>query len=246
MNRKLLIPAVVAVVAILLFSSYELVILPYENRGPPTYAVTVLDNNSSTAISGNFTSPSSVNALWFSVSANATIVENGYPNSTLTISLESGELYALSIPNGTYDMYDMTEIFAYLVIKGSLESNLHPSSFTVGASVLGPPNASKLEMYFGAVSGPRYPPLQNTTDNNQLGWFGYGVSRNFTMSPLLNEPQWSASSGYSQSRYNFTYTTWYTVDMFSYWGTHVFSLWTTLTGLSETPFASVTLVTENT
>ena len=242
-NRKLLIPAVVAVVAIVLFSSYELVILPYENRGPPAYAVTAYDNNSSTAISGNFTSPSGVNTLWFSVSANATIVENGYPNSTLTISLESGELYALSNPDGSYDM---TEIFAYLVIKGSLESNLHPSSFTVGASVLGPPNANNLQMFFGAVSGPRNPPLQNTTDNNQLGWFGYGVSRNFTMSPLLNEPQWSASSGYSQSRYNFTYTTIYNVWMSSYWGTHVFSLWATLTGLSETPFASVTLVTENT
>ena len=239
MNRKLLIPAVVAVVAILLFSSYELVILPYENRGPPTYAVTVLDNNSSTAISGNFTSPSSVNPFLFNVSANATIVENGYPNSTLTISLEVGQLY--------YNSADKSAMIdANLVIRGSIESNLHPSSFTVGASVLGPPNANNLQMFFGAVSEPRNPPLQNTTDNNQLGWFGYGVSGNLTMSPLLNEPQWSASSGYSQSMYNFTYTTFYNVWMFSYWGTHVFSLWATLTGLSETPFASVTLVTENT
>ena len=239
LNRKLLIPAVIAVTAIVLFSSYELVILPYENRGPPTYAVTVYDNNSSTTVSGNFTSTNSSDAFFFNISANATIMEKKYPNSALTVGLEQGQLF--------YDYPDkMVFIFAILVIQGSIESNLHPSSFTVGASVLGSSNASNLQVFFGAAEVPKYPPLQNTTDNNQVGWFGYGATRNLTLSPLLNEPQWSPSSGYSQSRYNFTYFTSYNVWITSYWGTHVFSLWTTLTGLSETPFASVTLVTENT
>ncbi|MCL5800599.1 MAG: hypothetical protein M1341_04715 [Candidatus Thermoplasmatota archaeon] len=238
-NRKLLIPAVIAVTAIVLFSSYELVILPYENRGPPTYPVTVYDNNSSTTVSGNFTSNSSANPFLFNFSANATIAENEYPNSTLTISFEQGGLFYFPAEKAVL-------IMANLVITGSLESNLHPSSFTIGISVSGSRGAYYLATIFGAVSGPRYPPLQNTTDYNQTDVTGYGVSGNITMSPLLNEPQWSPSSGYSQSRYNFTYNTWYRVTMFSYWGTHVFSLWTTLTGLTETPFASVTLVTENT
>lgn len=169
MNRKLLVLAVIDVAAIVLIGSYEFVILPYKNRGPPTYPVTVYDDNSSVTVSGNFTSN------YFS--ANATIVENGYPNSTLTISLQRGLLFFLPADNAVV-------IMANLVITGSIESNLHPSSFTIGASVLGTPGAYVTNTIFGAVSGPRYPPLQNTTDNDQFGLWGYGVSGNYTFSPF--------------------------------------------------------------
>ena len=233
-SRKLLKLSVVAAVVVLKFTAYEIIIVPYET--PPSYHVTAFDNNTSVILSGNLSSYSSSDPPNFNISAKANIVENGFPKSTLQISWAGPLDYDVASKQVT--------IQGEIVINGSVESNLRPSSVTLFLGLSGSKGAGAVSsMFSGPFTKVVYPPSENMSFGG-IGIDGYGFY-NVTIS-LVNEPKWSPSNGYSQSRYNFTYNTYYSVFIGSYWGTHIFTVGASLAGVSETPYVSATVVTENT
>ncbi len=234
MNRKALFAVVAVVIVLGLYSSLEYVVLPLESKSPPIPSVTVKNAFSEVNVTGNFVNYSSDNNLFFNnTTSTAVIYEQGHRDSTLSVSISKGFLF--------YDPPDkMTVIMVNISIFGSLESNLHPSALIFGLSSNG--SAKKYNITTQILGG--FNRGNNTSMPYILSLEGY-MSATYDIK-LTNEPLWSASSGYEQSRYNFSFSTVYQIAIWSFTGIHTFGIWTELGGLSKTPIASVSIITTDT
>ena len=196
--------------------------------------MTVKNAFSEVNVTGNFVNYGSFNPLFFNnTTSTAVIEEDGLGDSSLSTHLYGGIMYYLSADK-------RVTIFINISISGSEESNLHPSVLILGLSSNGSANEYKvMTQTWGASYGGN-----NTSLPYSVATEGYmSASTNIK---LINEPQWSPSSGYKQSRYNFSFNLLYQIDMWSFTGTHTFGIWAELGGLSETPVASVNITTTDT
>ncbi len=235
MSRKALFAVIAVVIVLGLYTSFEYVILPSESGSPPIPSVTVKNASSEVNVTGNFASYTNTSQPLFfnNTTSTAVIREQGHRDSTLGVSIFRGFLF--------YDPGDNAVIInVNISVSGFLESNLHPSALILGLSSNG--SASMYNVSSQIFEG------YNRGNNVSLSYGAatVGYTSVFFGVKLTNEPQWSATNGYKQSRYNFSFSTFYSIHIWSFTGTHTFGIWAELGGLSETPVASLSIVTTDT
>ncbi len=232
---------VIVSVAIVLIVVGSLIIL----ERPQTIQVTVSSRSSVAHLSGNFVAlPYTSNASLSlnATSSSTTMVEKGFPDSYLNLTLDGYLVYLGGVGGYPYDPYSgAVSIWLNLSISGHLAPNLQPSALTVETNASGPPRYQYF--YDSVLSNPDWYSY-NTSWSGELSFSQYNSAS--TSVNLLNEQKWTSQTGSAYAFYNFRFWREVQIYMTSYGLTHNFGFSSTLTGIDCSPTVHLDLVTNDT
>ena len=213
----------VVVVIIVVFG----IIFPLNHLYDPLFkdspAILVKNGSLNVTYSGDFRNITNTNHdfLFSSNSSIATISEQGHSNSTLSISIDRGEIYFDASDNLTHTEFNLT-------VMGKFNSNLHPISLTVSYLAKGLTNQSTIVYSTNAPPTSSWIPQSKNISTNNLGELTrFGLGGVNVTANLLNDSGKSTQYNFSVSVQMEIWMVWYPDS------SHTFVFGSALNGLSK-------------